>query len=88
MSKVHWGPNGLSGNFLGLSYCRRVKLWLMRVVLSVLRTVEVGLAYILMLLAMTYNGWLFLSVTIGAGTGFFIFHIVRPSTSIADDHCG
>ncbi|CAI7996638.1 High affinity copper uptake protein 1 [Geodia barretti] len=68
--------------------CRRIKLWLMRVVLALMRTVEIGLAYILMLLAMTYNGWLFLSVILGAGFGFFIFLIVQPSNVITDDHCG
>ena len=60
----------------------------MRVVLALMRTVEIGLAYILMLLAMTYNGWLFLSVILGAGFGFFIFLIVQPSNVITDDHCG
>jgi copper transporter 1 len=66
---------------------RRVKLWMMRVLLSVLRTVEIGMAYLLMLLAMTYNGWLFLSVCFGAGAGFFVFLPLRPS-STSDDHCG
>ena len=68
--------------------CRKVKLWVMRLVLSLLRTVEVGMAYILMLLAMTYNGWLFFSVTVGAGVGFLIFLPFRPSGhTAADDHC-
>ena len=61
----------------------------MRVVLSVLRTVEIGMAYILMLLAMTYNGWIFLSVCIGTGTGYLIFiHFRSLHHDSNQEHCG
>lgn len=68
---------------------RLFKLWLMRAVQSVLRTVEIGMAYILMLLAMTYNGWIFLSVCIGTGVGHFIFiHFRHSSNPDSQEHCG
>ena len=40
---------------------------------SVLHVVQVGYAYLLMLVAMTYNGWLFLSIAFGAGVGYLLF---------------
>lgn len=62
----------------------------MRVVLSVLRTIEIGMAYILMLLAMTYNGWIFLSVCIGTGMGYLIFIHFRSMNHDSNnhEHCG
>ena len=74
---------------VSVSACRKMKLWLLRVVLSGLRTVEIGMAYLLMLLAMTYNVWIFLSVSFGAGAGFLLFLSFRPTTGgSSDDHCG
>ena len=74
--------------------CRRLKhytlTWSMHSLQSALHVVQVGLAYILMLLAMTYNGWLFLSVTVGAGIGYFAFARVRHLSSPfreQQDHC-
>ena len=64
--------------------------WSMHSAQSALHVVQVGLGYILMLLAMTYNGWLFLSVTVGAGIGYFIFARVRHLSSPfreLQDHC-
>lgn len=40
---------------------------------SGLRVVITGLGYILMLIAMTYNVWLFFSLIIGGGVGYFLF---------------
>lgn len=45
----------------------------MHLLQSVLHVVQVGYAYLLMLVIMTYNGWLFLSVSIGAGVGYLMF---------------
>ena len=62
---------------------------------SLLHVVQVGYGYILMFVAMTFNGWLFLAVCFGAGTGYFIFAKTRVffSSSLSfnqrdmDDHC-
>ncbi len=57
---------------------------------SLLHVVQVGVAYILMLVAMTYNGWLFLSVCAGAGLGYFLFARCNRTISAirsSEDHC-
>jgi len=66
--------------------------WLnpLHIVQSLLHVVQVGVAYLLMLVAMTYNGWLFLSVCVGAGLGYFIFARCRRSMDSFHentDHC-
>ena len=64
--------------------------WSMHSLQSGLHVVQVGLGYILMLLAMTYNGWLFLAVALGAGIGYFAFarvrHLISPFRE-QQDHC-
>ena len=40
---------------------------------SVIQVVRVGVAYLLMLAVMTFNGWLFLSIAFGSGVGYFAF---------------
>lgn len=45
----------------------------MHLIQSALHVVQVGYAYLLMLVAMTYNGWLFLSICFGAGVGYLMF---------------
>lgn len=58
------------------------------IIQSVLHVVQVGWSYILMLVAMTYNGWLFLAVCVGAGLGYYIFGKCRQSFSREqNEHC-
>ena len=45
----------------------------MHILQSGLHVVQVGIGYFLMLVAMTYNGWLFLAIIFGAGVGYLIF---------------
>ncbi|XP_035667847.1 probable low affinity copper uptake protein 2 [Branchiostoma floridae] len=40
---------------------------------SLLHVLQVVLAYCLMLVVMTYNGWLAIAVFLGAGLGYFVF---------------
>ncbi|XP_019623641.1 PREDICTED: probable low affinity copper uptake protein 2 [Branchiostoma belcheri] len=49
---------------------RRLKFHLAQ---SLLHVLEVVGAYCLMLVVMTYNGWLAIAVFLGAGIGYFIF---------------
>lgn len=62
----------------------------MHIVQSLLHVLQVGTAYILMLIAMTFNAWLFLAVAFGSGIGYFIFSRVRHLSSPfreSNDHC-
>lgn len=62
----------------------------MHIVQSLLHVLQVGTAYILMLIAMTFNVWLFLAVAFGSGIGYFIFSRVRHLSSPfreSNDHC-
>lgn len=45
----------------------------MHLLQSALHVVQVGYAYLLMLVAMTFNGWLFLAISFGAGVGYLLF---------------
>ena len=62
----------------------------MHIIQSLLHVIQVGVAYILMLIAMTYNAWLFFAVIFGSGLGYFIFSKVRHLSSPfreSQDHC-
>ncbi|KAL5479488.1 hypothetical protein EMCRGX_G023015 [Ephydatia muelleri] len=51
------------------------------VVQALLQIIQVGLAYILMLAVMTYNGWIFMAVVFGTGFGYLAFSLrksLRP----------
>ena len=65
----------------------------MHLLQSVLHVVQVGYGYILMLIAMSFNGWLFLAVCFGAGIGYFFFGEMRNTfgTGVnsreSNEHC-
>ena len=53
-------------------------------VLTLLQTIQYIIGYLLMLIAMTFNLWLFLAVVLGMGTGYFVFAWMKkkiPSSS-------
>ena len=62
----------------------------MHILQSVLHVVQVGISYLLMLVTMTFNVWLFLAVIFGAGVGYLIFaksrHIMGNIREM-NEHC-
>ena len=69
-------------------YLLRQYINIFHIIQSLLHVVQVGYGYILMLVAMTYNGWLFLAVCFGAGLGYFIFARCKSSSEREqNEHC-
>ena len=56
------------------SVCRRRLYFLHHLVQTLLHLVQFTLGYMLMLIAMTFNVWLFVSVVVGASLGYFLFN--------------
>jgi copper transporter 1 len=52
-----------------------------------LHMLQVTLSYFLMLVFMTYNGWLCISVILGAGVGFFLFGWKKAMVVDVTEHC-
>nr|XP_004226335.3 probable low affinity copper uptake protein 2 [Ciona intestinalis] len=53
------------------------KFWIFHIVQSILHMVQVFIAYVLMLIVMTYNVWLVISLVAGAGAGYLISGILQ-----------
>lgn len=54
---------------------------------TILHMVQFVLSYFLMLIFMTYNVWLAIAVTLGAGLGFFVFGWVKRRSEDITEHC-
>uniref|UniRef100_A0A2K6E818 Copper transport protein n=1 Tax=Macaca nemestrina TaxID=9545 RepID=A0A2K6E818_MACNE len=54
---------------------------------TVLHIIQVVISYFLMLIFMTYNGYLCLAVTVGAGTGYFLFSWKKAVVVDITEHC-
>jgi hypothetical protein len=54
----------------------------------VIYTVQVAVAYFLMLIAMTYNMGHFLALLFGVGLGYFLFQDLDSAGGSKDNHCG
>lgn len=54
---------------------------------SLLHIVQVALSYTLMLAFMTFNGYLCISVLLGAGTGYFLFCWRKLTVVDVTEHC-
>ena len=53
-----------------------------------LHMVQVAVGYLLMLVVMTYNLWIFFAVILGAGLGYIVFGRLRMAhAKVSDDHC-
>lgn len=64
------------------------KMWSKgHIFLTLLQMVQVTLAYMLMLIFMTYNSWLCLATVLGATVGYFLFGWRRTVMLEDNDHC-
>ena len=54
---------------------------------TLLHIIQMAISYLLMLIAMTYNTYLFLAVVFGAGLGHFLFAWRRSSVLDHNEHC-
>ncbi|XP_055615987.1 high affinity copper uptake protein 1 [Toxorhynchites rutilus septentrionalis] len=54
---------------------------------SVLHLIQVSVSYILMLIVMTFNLWLFFAVVLGAAIGHYFFGWIRQSTWDPNECC-
>lgn len=66
---------------------RRLR-FLHHLVQTLLHLVQFALGYMLMLIAMTFNVWLFISVVFGASLGYFIFNCRQSLyADVVEDPC-
>ena len=49
--------------------------------------IKIALAYLLMLIVMTFNIWLIMSVVLGSALGYFVIGWKKPLTFDVSDHC-
>ncbi|XP_028394554.1 high affinity copper uptake protein 1-like isoform X2 [Dendronephthya gigantea] len=54
---------------------------------SFLHIIQVAISYFLMLIAMTFNAWLFIAVCLGAGFGYFLFSWRISKSYDVNEHC-
>uniref|UniRef100_H3B9C5 Copper transport protein n=1 Tax=Latimeria chalumnae TaxID=7897 RepID=H3B9C5_LATCH len=54
---------------------------------TLLHVVQVVVSYFLMLIFMTYNGYLCIAVAVGAGTGYFLFSWKKAVVVDITEHC-
>ncbi|CAF0993473.1 unnamed protein product [Adineta steineri] len=57
------------------------------IIQTLLHVLQMGISYLLMLVAMTFNTYLFLAVIFGAGLGHFLFGWRRSSIIDYNEHC-
>lgn len=57
------------------------------VIQTLLHMLQITISYLLMLVFMTYNSWLCLSVVLGAGAGYFLFGLQRIASIDVNEHC-
>jgi copper transporter 1 len=74
-----------SGSNRRSSYMKMLSL--AHITQSLLHIVQVALSYTLMLAFMTFNGYLCISVLLGAGTGYFLFCWRKLTMVDVTEHC-
>uniref|UniRef100_H3B9C6 Copper transport protein n=1 Tax=Latimeria chalumnae TaxID=7897 RepID=H3B9C6_LATCH len=87
------GPNGVmlieTHKTVGHSplFFRQQMLSLPHIFQTLLHVVQVVVSYFLMLIFMTYNGYLCIAVAVGAGTGYFLFSWKKAVVVDITEHC-
>lgn len=79
----------LSMNFTGFLFLffRARLLSFPHAIQSLLHIIQMALSYLLMLVAMTYNTYLFFAIVLGAGLGHFLFAWRRSTVIDHNEHC-
>lgn len=54
---------------------------------TLLHVLQVSVSYLLMLVFMTYNGFLCIAVAVGAGAGYFLFSWRKAVVVDITEHC-
>jgi copper transporter 1 len=54
---------------------------------TLLHVLQVSVSYLLMLIFMTYNGFLCIAVALGAGAGYFLFSWRKAVVVDITEHC-
>lgn len=54
---------------------------------TILYIIQIILSYLLMLIVMTFNYWLFVAVILGSGIGYFLFGWLRERLINYNEHC-
>lgn len=67
--------------------CRTRMCSLLHVTQTALHMLQITISYMLMLVVMTYNLYLCLSVILGAGLGYFLFGWMRAVINDRNEHC-
>lgn len=57
------------------------------IIQALLHIIQMTISYGLMLVAMTYNYWLFLSLVVGFGFGYLFFGWIRSNVIDRNEHC-
>ncbi|CAM2699738.1 unnamed protein product [Rotaria socialis] len=78
-------PGVITGNARTTKRARLLSLH--HIIQTLLHILQMGISYLLMLVAMTFNIYLFLAVILGAGVGHFLFGWRRSSVIDYNDHC-
>lgn len=76
-----------AANGIWYARCRKDVCNQFHILQTFLHFIQIGLGYLLMLVAMTYNVWCFLGVLLGCAIGYFTFGWKRYHLSDFSDHC-
>jgi copper transporter 1 len=78
-------PKQQAAKHLKLIRCQMLSL--AHFIQTLLHIIQVAISYALMLVFMTFNAWLCLSILAGAGIGYFLFAWKRTTITDANEHC-
>lgn len=73
--------------FCFVFFGRQRMLSLAHLLQTILHIIQVVISYFLMLVFMTYNGYLCIAVALGAGVGYFLFSWKKAVVVDITEHC-